>query len=85
MTSFRRINLEKEANNSKPKQTKFHSYIDENYMIKKSDGIYPEDHKVVIHIGYDEVYDDVFIAYDDPSNFTIYFGEAGDEFENTGE
>ena len=36
----------------------------------------------VMHIGFDDVYGDVFKCWDnkDVNNFTLYFGTKGDEF-----
>ncbi len=43
----------------------------------------PYDYKNVLHLGYDIYYKDVFKCWNnDPNDFTIYFGEKGDEFDN---
>ena len=84
MTKFRRINLE-QSNKKHPKKTVFNHYVT-SYLNIASAKNPPDDYEVVIHIGTDKEYGDVFIVYDDsPDRFTIYFGEAGDEFENNGE
>ena len=85
MTKFRRINLEKSNDKKCPKKTVFNNYVT-SYLNIASAKIPPDDYEVVIHIGMDRQYGDVFVAYnDDPNKFFIYFGEAGDEFENNGE
>ena len=85
MTSFRRINLEKEVQVTEPKRTTFHSLVSKQ-SISQIAKLSPKDYKNVVYIGNDISYGDVFIAYnDDPTAFTIYFGEAGDEFKDNGE
>lgn len=85
MTSFRRINLEKEVQVTEPKRTTFHSCVNSELNNERA-CISPKDYKNVVYIGNDISYGDVFIAYnDDPTVFTIYFGEAGDEFKDNGE
>lgn len=84
MTKFRRINLE-QSNKKHPKKTVFNHYVTSNLEVETVTTS-PNNWKVVVHIGTDKEYGDVFIVYDDsPDRFTIYFGEAGDEFENNGE
>lgn len=85
MTKFRKINLENLGNKKSLKKTKFTKVITESYDVEETD-LMPSVYKNVVHIGNDEIYGDVFIAYDgNPNIFTIYFGEAGDEFKNNGE
>lgn len=85
MTKFRKINLENLGNESSLKKTKFTKVITGGYEVEETD-LMPSVYKNVVHIGNDVIYGDVFIAYDsDPDYFTIYFGEAGDEFKNNGE
>lgn len=80
MTKFRKIDLENLGNKSSFKKTKFTTVITESYNVEETN-LPPSAFKNVVHIGKDEIYGDVFIAYDDdPNIFTIYFGEAGDEF-----
>lgn len=41
----------------------------------------PTDFLNVLHIGYNKTYGDVFKCWDDDKkDFTLYFGEKGDEF-----
>lgn len=43
----------------------------------------PSAWKNILHLGYDKDYGDVFKCWDNGSdNFTIAFGEKGDEFDN---
>jgi len=44
----------------------------------------PKDFLEVVYLGCDKAYGDVFLARPEtPSVFWIFFGEAGDEFNNT--
>ncbi len=81
MTNFRRINLEEEIEIIKPKGTIFYNSVNSQLEITTA-VLSPEEYENVIHIGEDINYGDVFIAYDDdPNDFTVFFGEAGDEFK----
>ncbi len=85
MTKFRKIDLKNLGDKSSLKKTKFTKVITENYDAEETD-LLPSVYKNVVHIGKDVIYGDVFIAYDgNPNIFTIYFGEAGDEFKDNGE
>ena len=85
MTIFRKIDLKKLGDEGTSKKTKFTKVVINSYDVEETNTS-PSEYENVVHIGRDRVYGDVFIAYDDnPNNFTIFFGEAGDEFENNGE
>lgn len=85
MTTFKKLDLRNLGNKSSSKKTEFTKFITGGYDVEETNML-PSEYKNVIHIGRDHVYGDVFIAYDsDPDYFTIYFGEAGDEFKNNGE
>lgn len=61
------------------KTTEFHKYITRNSVATAHQK--PSSYKHVKLIGRDEVDGDVFQAWNaNPSRFTIYFGNAGDEF-----
>lgn len=62
------------------KETVFTSFIN-SYLKNQEAGNEPSAFKNVLHIGFDEVYKDVFKVWNDSENdFTIYFGTKGDEF-----
>ena len=65
------------------KQTKFTHYVDSDKEIQSNETDDPSKWDNCLHIGTDEYYGDVFKVWDDgkENNFTIYFGEKGDEFE----
>lgn len=61
------------------KKTKFNSYLAVNSIITCNQQ--PEGYDNVLFIGHDDVYGDVFKAWNnEESMFTLYFGEKGDEF-----
>jgi hypothetical protein len=65
---------------SEKKETVFTHYVNGCLQIAEG-GIDPQNFKNVLHIGRDDVYGDVFKAYDEKENkFTIAFGTKGDEF-----
>ena len=65
------------------KQTTFTHYINEDKEIQKTTLCKPSDWNNILHIGTDKYYGDVFKAWDNgkENDFTIFFGEKGDEFE----
>ena len=82
MTKFKKLNL-REINKG-PKETKFLKCVTTN-TVDDNEETFPEMYETVIYVGEDISYGDVFIAYDSPNNFVIFFGEAGDEFKDNGE
>ena len=84
MTNFIKLDLRNLGNKSSSKKTEFTKFITIKGVIASS--FSPTNFINVIHIGSDCDYGDVFVAYDnDPKNFRLFFGVAGDEFENNGE
>ena len=87
MTKFRSVdltNIIEKAKNSK-KKTVFKKFIGGGFEVRNAT-TFPDKYGSVIHIGHDNFYGDVFIAYSsNPNDFTIFFGEAGDEFKDNGE
>ena len=84
MTKF--INLGGVPKVVKKKRTVFTGFIDSDKTYSEQHLSNSHDHEVVIFLGYDECYGDVFKAYDDDlNNFTLYFGIKGDEFEDNEE
>jgi len=79
MTNF--INgLEPKQEEKEVKKTVFEKFLTSRFIVKLSEYT-PNDWKNVKLIGRDEYYGDVFIAWDNnPNDFGIYFGTAGDEF-----
>ena len=64
------------------KETVFTKIINSNISIEKATTIKPTDFLNILHIGADRCYGDVFMAWDDDKeNFTLLFGEKGDEFD----
>lgn len=82
MTKFINLGQLPEEQNKKRKTVFTHLLECDKEMIEY-DGE-PEDYDVVIFLGHDESYGDVFKAYHDycPSKFTILLGIKGDEFNN---
>lgn len=63
-----------------PKKTVFNQSVRDNFTVAPAID-QPNEYKNVMFIRHDVDYGDVFIAWDDnPNDFTILFGEAGDEF-----
>ena len=84
MTTFKKLDLKKLGDKGTSKKTRFTKFITIEGVVTSS--FTPTHFINVIHIGSDCSYGDVFIAYDnDPSNFRLFFGEAGDEFKDNGE
>lgn len=84
MTTFRKIDLGNLDNKSSSKKTRFTKFITTEGVVTSL--FTPTNFINVIHIGSDCSYGDVFVAYDnDPNNFRLFFGEAGDEFKDNGE
>ena len=84
MTNFRKINLSTNQSVKEQQKTVFKSFVATTRIEVAIQQ--PVNYKNIIHIGKDVAYGDVFIAYDDnPTNFRIYFGKAGDEFKNNEE
>ena len=84
MTSFRSIDLGSTGKKSK-KKTTFSKLITEDFKVIEAN-VAANEYDNIVHLGVDKVYGDVFIAYDsNPHDFTIFFGEAGDEFKDNGE
>lgn len=65
------------------KQTKFTHYLNISRTVKETLTDNPSKWNNVLHIGTDKYYGDVFKVWDngEENNFTIFFGEKGDEFE----
>lgn len=82
MTQFSKIALHPIIKKEK-KETKFHKFVNENIIVSDSISATPQDYDRVILVGNDSYYGDVFICYNekDTDDFTIVFGEAGDEFK----
>ena len=78
MTQF--IDKSKEAEKAN-KETVFTKYFNPNgnpdVAINK-----PSDYKFVEYIGHDDLYGDVFKAYNDSKYFLIYIGIKGTEFDD---
>ena len=81
-TNFFTLEVEEtEKKEPKKKKTVFTHYINAYKEIKKPSTM-ATDFENVLLIGRDKYYGDVFKVWDnDPNDFAIYFGEAGDEFE----
>lgn len=63
-----------------PKKTVFNKSVRDNFTVAQTVD-QPYEYENVMFIRHDENYGDVFIAWDDnPNDFTLLFGEAGDEF-----
>ena len=79
MTNF--INgLEPKQEEKEVKKTVFKKFLTSYFIVRKP-SIKPKSWGNVKLIGRDNMYGDVFIAWeDDPNDFGIYFGTAGDEF-----
>ena len=68
------------------KKTVFNGFIDADKVYNFDNTPKPTDYDVVVFIGHDSTYGDVFKAYNDnPYNFTLFFGIKGDEFEDNEE
>jgi len=77
MTKFSTINKEIK------KGTVFTKLITAEFEINEVDGSsVPDDYDNVVLLASDETYGDIFKAYDDgeEDDFTLFFGVAGDEF-----
>jgi hypothetical protein len=63
------------------KQTIFKKFISADMNVKDA-ALSPNIYNNVVFIGHNKCYGDVFKVYDDgdENNYTLYFGEAGDEF-----
>ena len=80
MTRFR--NLEKKNNKKEAKKTVFTKYIKGSHEVVKTTSV-ASLYDNVDYIGHDAYYGHVFKAWDDTeTNFAIYFGEKGDEFDD---
>ena len=77
-TKFSTLDKKKES-----KKTVFKKVVNEELEIEISN-VSTEFWDNVLHIGFDEDYGDVFKCWDNSTenNFTIAFGEKGDEFDN---
>ena len=65
---------------SEKKETVFTHYVNSDIGISEAT-LKTKNYKNVLHIGYNEVYGDVFKVWDDRENeYTLYFGTKGDEF-----
>jgi hypothetical protein len=83
MTKFARINLTEKPKTVEIKKTVFKKGITIEKDIVKA-VLTPNIFDKVILLPKSDRYGDVFIAFDNscPKNYTIYFGEAGDEFND---
>ena len=76
MTKF--IDNTKKANS---KKTVFKKALSFDFTVVDAFAVVT-DYEKVEFIGHDECYGDVFKAYHDENNFTLFFGTKGDEFNN---
>lgn len=63
------------------RQTVFKKVIDSDFTINEAVDN-PSDYENINWVGHDQLYGDVFFCYDNDkeNNFVIFFGTAGDEF-----
>lgn len=74
------LTLERKKKKEK-KETIFTHFINSHREIKRTSYI-ATDFENVMLIGRDKVYGDIFKCWDnDPNEFLIFFGTAGDEFD----
>ena len=64
------------------KKTVFNKIVTYNLKIEDIEITTPDDYLNVLHLGYDGEYGDVFKCWsEDENDFSIIFGEKGNEFE----
>jgi hypothetical protein len=83
MTKFAEIKLSGTDGKRCSKKTVFNKFVDKH--LKEIDTCtQPKEFDNVVKLPYTIFYPTIFIAWndDDPANYTIYTGEAGDEFNN---
>jgi len=78
MTKYSKMEVKKEVK----KKTVFRKALSFDLTVKDNVQFEPENYENVIWLGYDRNYGDIFKVFNDDyvDSFTIYFGEAGDEF-----
>ena len=77
MTKF--ISIDKDT--QEKKETVFTHSIQSTLKDIIEVNIKATEYKNVMHLGYDNIYKDVFKAWDNnPNNFTLFFGTKGNEF-----
>ena len=80
MTKFKVL---QDDNSKEEKKTVFNHIVSHNGLTDYEVALTkPEEWDNVLHLGFDSIYGDVFKVWNDTDNsdFTLYFGEKGDEF-----